>query len=111
MLALLDEGQAECDRIVGQARRDAGEIMAAARAQAAAIEADGDRRAQAAMDEAARRLTDAAAADTAAMAAAAQQQAVTIRARAGQRMPAMVNLAVGELRRELRVADPTVEGR
>jgi vacuolar-type H+-ATPase subunit H len=111
VLALLDETQGECDQLVGQARRDAGAIMAAARAEVAAIEAAGGRRAEEARDEAARRLTDAAAADADAMMATAQQQAVGIRALAGQRMPAMANLAVGELRRALLAADPTVEDR
>ena len=105
MLGLLDGVQGECDQIVGQARRDAGAIVAAARAEAAAIETDGGRRAQRARDEAAWRVTDAAAADAAAMVAGARQEAAGIRALAGQRMPALVNRAVGELRRALLAAD------
>jgi len=105
VLALLDGVRGECDRIVGQARRDAGAIVATARAEAAAIEADGGRRAQRARDAVARRVTDAAASDAAAMVADARQEAARIRALAGQRMPALVNLAVGELRRALLAAD------
>jgi vacuolar-type H+-ATPase subunit E/Vma4 len=105
VLALLDGTRDECEQIVLQARSDAGAVMAAARAEAAAIEAAGDRRAQAARDEAARRLADAAAADVAAMIAEAQQQAGRIRTLAGQRMPALVSAAVEDLRRVLLTAD------
>ena len=111
VLALLDDVQDECDQIVLQARRDAGAVMAAARAEAAAIAAAGDRRAQAARDEAARRLADAAAADTAAMTAEAQRQAASIRTLAGQRMPALASLALGELRRVLLTTDPMTGAR
>lgn len=99
VLALLGGTQAECERIAGEARRDADGIVATARAQAAAIRADGDRRARAARDEAARRLTDEAAADTAAIVATARARADRIAEMAGERMPAMVALAVGEIRR------------
>jgi vacuolar-type H+-ATPase subunit H len=105
VLALLDDARDECDQILQQARRDAGAVMAAARAEAAAIAAAGDQRAQMARDEAARRLCDAAAADTAAMVAEARQQAGRIRTLAGQRMPALVSAAMGELRRMLLAAD------
>ncbi len=111
MLALLDGARNECDQVVLQARRDAGAIMAAARAAAAAIAAAGDRRARAARDEAGRQLTDAAAADAAAMIAEARQQAGRIRTVAGQRMPALAGLAVGELRRMLLTADPMTGAR
>lgn len=99
VLMLLDDTHAECERITRQARRGADDIAVAARAQAAAILADGDRRARAARNEAARRLADQAAADAAAMVAAARAQASRIAQRAGERMPAVVELAVGEIRR------------
>jgi vacuolar-type H+-ATPase subunit H len=101
VLTLLDSTQGECERIVGEARRDADAIMAAARAEAAAIITESDRRAVAARDEAARQLADAAADDVAAMVAVAEWQAVWIRMMAGQRMPAMVGRAVGDIRQLL----------
>ncbi len=101
VLTLLDGTQDECERIVGQSRHDADAIKAAACPEAAALIAEGDRRARAARDEAARQLTDAAAGDVAAMVAAAEREAVRIRTMAGQRMPAMVGLAVGEIRQFL----------
>lgn len=72
--------------------------MAGARAEAAAIEADGDRRATAARDEAVRRLADAAAADAAAMVADAERQADLVRALAGRRILAMADLAAGKIK-------------
>jgi hypothetical protein len=101
VLMLLDGTQAECEQIVGQAKRDADDIRTAARIEAAAITADGDRRARAARNQAARQIAAAASDDSAAMVAAAEQQAVRIRTLAGQRMPAMVSRAVGEIRQLL----------
>lgn len=101
VLMLLDGTQGECERIVGEARRDAEVTMAAARAEAAAIIAEGDRRAVAVGDEAARQITDAAAGDVVIMVAAAELQAILIRTMAGQRMPAMVGGAVGGIRQLL----------
>lgn len=98
VLTLLDDTRAECERIVARARRDATAIMAAARAEAAAISADGDQRARAVRDEAARQITAAAATAAAAMVADAEQEAVRIRARAGQRMPRLVGAALAEIR-------------
>jgi flagellar biosynthesis/type III secretory pathway protein FliH len=98
VLALLDSAQAECEQIAGQAKRDADDIVAAARSEAAAITADGGRRARAARDEAARQIMAAASDDCAAMVAAAERQAVRIRTLAAQRMPAMVSRAAGEIR-------------
>jgi vacuolar-type H+-ATPase subunit H len=105
VLALLDGARGECDQIVGQARRDADGIVSAARGEAAAIGADGDQRASAARDAAARRLTSAAVTDATAMVAAAQREADRIRTLTGQRMPAMVGLALGEIRQFLLAAD------
>lgn len=98
VLTLLDDTQAECERIVARARRDAGAIIARARVEAAAIGADGDQRARAVRAEAARQVAAAAAAAAAAMVADAEQEAVRIRARGGQRMPGLVGAALTEIR-------------
>ncbi|HEY7260223.1 MAG TPA: hypothetical protein VH589_01920 [Trebonia sp.] len=95
VLALLDESDAERARIVEQARRDAEQVMAAARAEAAAIAADAQRRAQAAREAAEREVLGAARAEAAAAVAAAIRQAAAIRELAGQRMPSLVDQAVG----------------
>ena len=66
VLALLDGVDAECARIVAQARHDAEQIIAAARDEAAAVPADADQRARSARDEAAREILAAARAEAAA---------------------------------------------
>ena len=94
VLALLGSTDAECERIIAQARRDAGQITAAAQAEAAAIAADAGQRARAAREEAARQVVAMArdeAAETVAMRQAAGQR--TRRELAGQRMPALVSRA------------------
>lgn len=101
VLALLDGTHAECEQLREQARHDADGILAAARAEAAAIAADGERRARAARTEAARQVTDAAASDATAMLTDAQRQADQVRTRARHRMPALVAQATGGLRRLL----------
>jgi len=106
VLGLLDGTQAECESIIARARRDADGIMAGARAEAADIKADGDRRATAARDEAVRRLADAAAADAAAMVADAERQAELVRSLAGRRIPAMADLAAEEIRHLLISMEP-----
>ncbi len=60
VLALLAGTQAECERIITQARLDAGQLVAEAGTEAAAIAADAARRAAAAREEAARRVMAAA---------------------------------------------------
>lgn len=60
VLALLAGNQAECERIIARARRDAGRLAAEAGTEAAAIAADAGRRAAAAREEAARRVMAAA---------------------------------------------------
>lgn len=104
VLALLDGTERECALVVARARHDADEIMAGARAEAAAIAADGARRGSAARDEAGRRLTEAAAADAAAMVAAARRQADQVRALAARRVPGLADLAAGQLRQLLTAA-------
>lgn len=95
VLALLDGVHAQCAGIVAQACRDAGQIVAAAREEAAAVTADADRRARAARDEAAREVLAAARAEAAGIAARAGQQASRVRDRAGERIPALASKAVG----------------
>jgi hypothetical protein len=94
VLALLDGVGAERERIILQARRDAGRAMAAARAEAAAITADAGQRAQAARDEAARRVLAQAKDEAASTVASAVREAARTREFAQQRMPSLVDLAI-----------------
>jgi vacuolar-type H+-ATPase subunit H len=98
VLALLAGVDAECARIVAQARRDAGQIVAAARDEAAGRRADADQRARAARDEAVREALAGARAEAAAAVADAARQASQERELAGQRLPALVSRAVGLVR-------------
>ena len=95
VLAHLDGVHGECAGVVAQARRDAERVVAAARAEAATITADADRRARAARDEAAREVLAAARAEAASTVARARGQALRIRERAEQRIPALASRAVG----------------
>jgi cell division septum initiation protein DivIVA len=95
VLALLDGVGAERERIILQARRDAGQVMTAARAEAAAITADAGQRAQAARDEAARRVLARAKDEAASTVAGAVREAARTRELARQRMPSLVELAIG----------------
>ena len=94
MLALLEGVDAERERIIVQARRDAGQLMTAARAEAAAIAADAGQRAQAARDEAARRMLALAKDEVASTVARAEREAERTRELARQRMPSLVDRAV-----------------
>lgn len=99
VLALLAGTEAECGRLIEQARRDAARVTDQARAEAAAISAAAGRRAAAAREQAGRQAV-AAARDEAAMAAQdAERQAARIREIAAQRMPALVGQAVDMIRR------------
>ena len=98
VLALLDGVHAECAGVVAQARRDAERIVAATRAEAAAVANDADRRARAARDEAAGEVLTAARADAIGTVAQADQQALRVRDRARQRIPALASRAVGLVR-------------
>ena len=53
VLALLDDVHAECDQILGEARREAARVAAQAHTEVMRIERDGQRRARVARDEAA----------------------------------------------------------
>jgi hypothetical protein len=99
VLALLAGTDAECGRIVEQARRDAGQLAAATRAEAAEIAADAGRRAVAAREEAVRQVMAAARDEAAAAVRDAERQAAEIRELAARRMPALAGRAVGTIRR------------
>ncbi len=98
VLTLLESTDAECERIIAQARRDAGQITAAAQAEAAAIAADAGQHARAAREEAARQVVAVAQDKAAETVAMARQQATRTRELAGQRMPALVSRAVDAIR-------------
>jgi vacuolar-type H+-ATPase subunit H len=98
VLALLEGVDAECARLVARARHDAGQIIAAARDEAAAQLADGDQRARSARDEVMRAVLAGARAEAAAAVADAARQASRERGLAGQRIPALVSRAVGLVR-------------
>jgi vacuolar-type H+-ATPase subunit H len=98
VLALLDEVHAECAGVVAQARRDAERIVVAARAEAATMTGDADRRARAARDEAAWEVLAAARTEAAWTVARAHQQALRIRENAEQRIPALASRAVSLVR-------------
>jgi cell division septum initiation protein DivIVA len=101
VLALLEDVDAECARILDQARRDADDVRAAALAQAAAITADGDRTAQGVGEEAARQVLDEARNEASQAVETAQRQAARIRELARLRMPALADRAVAEIRQLL----------
>ena len=98
VLALLEGVDAECARIIARARHDAGQIIAAARSEAAADLADAGQRAGSARDEVMREILAVARAEAAATAADATRQASRERELAGQRIPALVATAVGLVR-------------
>ena len=95
VLALLDGVHAECAGVLARARRDAEQIVAAARAEAATMTGDADRRARAVRDEAAWEVLAAARAEAVGTVARARQQALRIRGRAEQRIPTLASRAVG----------------
>lgn len=98
VLALLEGVDAGCERIVAQARHDAGQIIAAAREEAAAHLADADQRARSGRDEVMWEILAGARAEAAAAVADAGRQASRERELAGQRIPALVATAVGLVR-------------
>ena len=105
VLTLLESTDAERDRIIALACRAAEQITAAARAEAAAIAADTERRARVAREEAARQVTALALDEAARAVDSARQQADRTRELARQRMPDMVGRTV-DLIRHLGSEDP-----
>lgn len=98
VLALLDGTDAECGRIIAQARAQAQQVTDAAGAQASAIAADADQRASAAREEAVRQALDAARAGAASAVADAERQAAAISALAERRIPVLADYAVSLIR-------------
>jgi len=98
VLALLADTDAECGRLITQARRDAEQIVAAAQSAAAAIAADAAQRAGAVREQAAWQVMTAAREQAARTAKDARQQAAQTRELAHQRMPALVSRVVGMIR-------------
>jgi vacuolar-type H+-ATPase subunit H len=98
VLALLEGVDAECMRIVARARRDAGQMIAAARDEAAAEFADADQRARSARNEVMREIVAGARAEADAAVAEAARQASRERELAGERIPALADRAVGLVR-------------
>jgi regulator of protease activity HflC (stomatin/prohibitin superfamily) len=98
VLALLDGTNAERDRIIAQARRQAEQVTAAARAEAVVIAAAAAQRAEQAREEAGRQVMALALDEAAQSVAGARHQALQIRELARQRMPALVRLAIEEIR-------------
>ncbi len=104
VLARLDESEAERGRLIAQARRDAEQIVAAARSAADAIAADGAQRAETVREQAAQQVVAAARTQADRTTQVATEQAAQIRELARERMPALVGRIVGTIR-QLRVEE------
>jgi vacuolar-type H+-ATPase subunit H len=104
VLALLDTVDAECARIVAQARHDAERIVAAAREEAAAQLRGAARDAAAAREEEMRRAVAAAQAEAEGTVAEARREESLTRELAAQRIPMLASRAV-DLVRALRAGD------
>jgi vacuolar-type H+-ATPase subunit H len=105
VLARLDDTEAERERLIAQARRDAEQIVADARSAADAITADAAQRADTVREQAAQQVVTAARKQAAGTTQAATQQAAQIRELARQRTPALVSRVVGTIS-HLQVEDP-----
>ncbi len=91
VLALLDDTEAQRERLIAQARHDAGQIVAAARSASDTIAADAAQRAETVREQAAQQVMAAARQQGVGTTQAATQQAAQIRELARQRMPALVS--------------------
>ena len=98
VLALLDDNQAERERLITEARHEAEQIIAAARSAADAISADAAQRAETVREQAARQVMTAARQQAARTADHARHQAAQISELARQRMPALVGQVVDAIR-------------
>ncbi len=105
VLALLADTEAERERLITQARRDAEAIVAAAQSAAATIAADAAQRAETVREQAERQVMSAAREQAARTVEDARQQAAQTRELARQRMPALVSRVVGTIR-QLQAEDP-----
>lgn len=98
VLALLADTDAECGRIIAQARQDASRLVAEATARVSAVTTDAERRARAARDATARQVLAEARADADKAADAAAQQAARTRELAAERIPGLVGRVVDLVR-------------
>jgi cell division septum initiation protein DivIVA len=105
VLALLADIEAERERLITQARRDAEQIVAAAQSAAGAVAADAAQRARTMREQAARQVMITTREQAARTVEDARQQAAQTRELARQRMPALVSRVVGTIR-QLDVDDP-----
>ena len=105
VLALLDDANTGCARIVARARDEAAQIVAAARAEAAASLRDASGRAGAVRAAAVQQVMTVAHADAAGTVAAARQEAREVAGLARQRIPVLAARAV-DLVRGLGGPDP-----
>lgn len=105
VLALLADTDAECERLITWARREAEQIVAAARSAVRAITTDAAWRADTVREQAAQQVLTAARKQAARTTQAAAQQAAQIRELARQRMPVLVSRVVGTIR-QLQAEEP-----
>jgi vacuolar-type H+-ATPase subunit H len=98
VLALLDDTEAQGERLIAQARHDAGQLVAAARSASDTIAADAAQRAETVREQAAQQVMAAARQEGVRTTQAATQQATQIRELARQRVPALVSQIVGTIR-------------
>ena len=98
VLARLAGTEAECERLITQARLEAERVVVAARSQADAIAADAAQRAETAREQAARLALTVAREQAGRTTEDAGRQAAQIRELARQRMPALVGRVVGTIR-------------
>jgi vacuolar-type H+-ATPase subunit H len=98
VLARLDDTEAERERLIAQARRDAEQIVAAARSAAGAIAADAAQRAETVRERAGQEVVAAARKQSTRTTQVAAQQAAQIRELARQRTPALVSQILGTIR-------------
>ena len=99
VLALLDDTQAERERLITQAHGEAEQIVAAARSAASVISADAAQRAETLREQAARQVMTAARRQAARTADHARHQAAQISELARQRMPVLISQVVDAIRR------------
>lgn len=105
VLARLDDTEAERERLIAQARRDAEQIVADARSAADLIIADAAQIADMVREQAAQQMLTDAREQAARTAQAAARQAAQIRELGRQRMPALVSRVVGTIR-QLQAEEP-----
>jgi len=105
VLARLDDTEAERERLIAQARRDAEQIVADARSAADLITADAAQVADMVREQAAQQVLTDAREQAARTAKDARQQAAQTRELGRQRMPALVSRVVGTIR-QLQAEEP-----